>query len=94
MTVGASGSAPELGALEAARPTHAIAVLVQTPHGSVVGGTLNGDVIIVSAQALGLLRAGALVRAFIVRGLDSVRRTVALAASRQLIVEYGIYRLR
>ncbi|MDQ6780789.1 MAG: hypothetical protein M3Z37_06515 [Candidatus Eremiobacteraeota bacterium] len=94
VTVGVSGGAPEVANLEAAQPARAIAVLVQTPLGALVGGTLNGDMIIVSAQALGLLRAGAFVRAFIVRGLESVRRSVSLAASRQLILEHGIYRVR
>ena len=94
MTITASGTAPDIGALERPQSAAPIAVLVQTPLGAVVGGTLQGDVLILSAQALALLRARAFVRALVLVGLESMRRLVALANGRRLILEYGIYRLR
>jgi hypothetical protein len=94
MTVGASESTAEAAPLERAQATAPLAVLLQTPLGAVVGGTLNGDVIIVSAQALAILRAGAFVRAFVLRGIESMRRTVAIAAAQICVLEYGIYRVR
>ena len=94
MTVGASESTAEAALLERAQAAAPLAVLLQTPLGAVVGGTVNGDVIIVSAQALAILRAGAFVRAFVLRGIESMRRTVAIAAAQICVLESGIYRVR
>jgi len=94
VTIGASASPGDVGPLERPHNAPAVAVLVQTPLGSVVAGTLNGDVIIVSAQALAFLRAGLFLRAFVLRGIVKLRQTVALAAGQSLVVEYGMYRVR
>lgn len=61
--------------------------------GVVVGGTPNGDVIVLSAQALAILKAGRLVRALVIAGLEALRRTVAIGAGCALSLEYGFYRI-
>jgi len=96
MTVSASGAAVETATAQALQPAapEPISVIVQTPLGSVVGGSLQGDVLIVSLQALALLRARAFVRAFVARGLDAVRRTISLLSGDQLVLEFGIYSVR
>jgi hypothetical protein len=60
--------------------------------GVILAGTLGGDVIIVSPRALAIVRAGIAVRAFVIRGLETLRRTIALGEGRTLVLEYGIYR--
>lgn len=94
MTVGASGSANEITALGSAHDTPAIPILNQTAFGVVVAGTLNGDVIILSPQALAIVRAGVFVHALLLRGLESVRKTLALNGARTVVLDYGIYRVR
>lgn len=59
----------------------------------VLGGSLNGDVIIASQEALALVRAGKLARAFVIAGLETLRRIVPLHGGRSLSVDFGIYRL-
>lgn len=98
MTIRAPGTAPNPPALEASPPQTAQAVafpepVIQSPLGAVLAGTVGGDIIIVSAQALALLRAGLSVRAFIIRGIETMRRVVRLSATRLLIFEYGFYRV-
>jgi len=94
MTVGASGTANEITALESAHNTPAIPILNQTALGVVVAGTLNGDVIILSPQALAIVWAGVFVHALVLRGLESVRKTLALSGARTVVLDYGIYRVR
>jgi hypothetical protein len=50
------------------------------------------DAISLSARAAALLRAGLAVRAYVMSGWEHVRRTVALASGRTLVLENGIYR--
>lgn len=89
MTVRASG-APEIPALEPA-PLTQTAPAFHASFGVVVGGTPNGDVIVMSHRALAIVRAGQLVRAFVMAGLETLRRTVTISASRSLRLQNGIY---
>jgi uncharacterized SAM-binding protein YcdF (DUF218 family) len=68
-------------------------VELRTPWGVVLGGSLHGDVVIASTQALALVKAGLLVRAFVIAGLATMTKTVTLGGGRTLILENGIYRI-
>jgi hypothetical protein len=59
----------------------------------VVTGTPNGDAVFMSPQAHAIIRAGNVVRALIIHGLETLRRSVALSAHRMLKLEYGFYRV-
>ena len=89
MTVRASG-APEVPALEPA-PLAQITPATHASFGVVVGGTPSGDVIVMSHRALAIVRAGQLMRAFVMSGLETLRRTITLGAGRSLRLENGIY---
>ena len=91
MTVRAAAT-PELLALESASGASSPQT---TPalFGIVIGGSPNGDVVIISQRALAIVRAGQFVRAFVIAGLESLRRTVVLGANRTLRLENGIYQL-
>ena len=91
MTIRAS-SAPEVPALEPASHAPSSPPAMHASFGVVVG-TLSGDVIVLSHRALAIVRAERLVRAFVVAGLETLRRTVALSTGRTLRLEYGIYQL-
>jgi hypothetical protein len=84
---------PDVPALEAAPPAATAAVATQALAGVVVGGTPSGDVIVMSRQALALLRAARPIVAFIINGMETMRQTIALGAGRTLRLESGIYRL-
>jgi urease gamma subunit len=58
-----------------------------------LSGTLNGDAIIASAEALAIVRAGRLVSALVIAGLETLKRTVVMAGGRKLALEFGIYRI-
>jgi len=91
VTVRASGT-PQAAALAAAPG----AVEAQAPHpssGVVVGGTPSGDVIVMSQRALSIMQAGQLVRAFVIAGLETIRRSIVLGSNRTLLLEHGIYQL-
>jgi hypothetical protein len=91
VTVRASGT-PHAAALAAAPA----AEQAQAPHpssGVVVGGSPSGDVIVMSQRALTLIQAGQRVRAFVIAGLETIRRSIALGANRTLVLEHGIYQL-
>lgn len=60
--------------------------------GVVIGGSLSGDVVIASQEALAIVKAGFLVRAFVIAGLEKVVRSVALGGGRTLRLESGFYR--
>jgi len=92
MTIRASG-APEVPALEPAPQTPSSPAAVHASFGVVVGGTPSGDVIVMSHRALAIMRAERIVRAFVIAGLETLRRTVALGAGRTLRLEYGIYQV-
>ncbi|HXN09216.1 MAG TPA: hypothetical protein VN860_06105 [Candidatus Acidoferrales bacterium] len=92
MTIRAS-SAPEVPALEPASHAPSTPPAMHASFGVVVGGTLSGDVIVLSHRALAIVRAERLVRAFVIAGLETLRRTVALSMDRTLRLEYGIYQL-
>ncbi len=64
-----------------------------TSLGTIVGGTPQGDVIYLSQRALAIVRAGQAVRAFVIAGLETLRRTVALGAHHTLRLDSGIYQL-
>ena len=91
MTVRASAT-PETAALEAT-PAAATPAPILAAFGIVVGGSPNGDVIVLSQRALALVRAGRRVQAFVIAGLAALRRTVSLGANRTLLLQHGIYRL-
>ena len=82
---------PELAATEPAAPNAAASRLLAS--GVIVGGTPDGDAIVVSQRALALLRAGLAVRAFVIAGLESLRRTISLGGSARLRLRHGIYQL-
>ena len=91
MTVRASGP-PHAAALAAAQG----AEQAQAPlplAGVVVGGTPSGDVIVMSQRALSIMQAGRRVRAFVIAGLETIRRSIVLGANRTLLLEHGIYQL-
>ena len=92
MTVRASG-APEVPVLEPAALGPSTPAATHASFGVVVGGTPSGDVIVMSHRALAITRAERLVRAFIIAGLETLRRTVALSAGRTLRLEHGIYQV-
>lgn len=92
MTVRASG-APEVPVLEPAPLAPSTPAATHASFGVVVGGTPSGDVIVMSHRALAIMRAERLVRAFIIAGLETLRRTVALSAGRTLRLEHGIYQV-
>jgi hypothetical protein len=92
MTIRAS-SASEVPALEPAPLAPPTPAALHASFGVVVGGTPNGDVIVLSHRALAIVRAGRLVRAFVIAGLETLRRTVALGTGRTLRLEHGIYQL-
>ena len=92
MTVRASG-ASEVPALEPAPLPPSGAATIHASFGVVVGGTPSGDVIVMSHRALAIVRAERLVRAFVIAGLETLRRSVALGAGRTLRLEHGIYQV-
>lgn len=91
MTVRASGTA-QPGA--PASPTGTAAgPELRTLSGIVLGGSLNGDVIIASTEALAIVKAGLLVRAFVIAGMELMKRTVAAGGGRTIRLEFGFYRV-
>lgn len=92
MTIRAPAT-PDIPALEAAAPSPAGVVAPLGMAGIVVGGTPSGDVIVMSRQALAILRAARPIVAFIISGLETMRQTIVLGAGRALRLESGIYRL-
>ena len=92
MTIRAS-AAPEIPALEPAPLAPPSPPPIHASFGVVVGGTPSGDVIVMSHRALAIVRAERPVRAFVIAGLETLRRTVALGAGRTLRLEHGIYRV-
>ena len=92
MTVHASVT-PQVPALESARVTQSAPATVHAPFGVIIGGTPNGDVIVMSQRALAIVRAGLIVRAFVIAGLETLRRTVVLGANRSLRLENGLYQV-
>ena len=92
MTIRAS-AAPEVPALEPAPLAPSSPPSIHASFGVVVGGTPSGDVIVMSHRALAIVRAEGLVRAFVIAGLETLRRTVALGAGRTLRLEHGIYQV-
>jgi hypothetical protein len=83
----ASALAPSSRATSASKPAE-----LRTLYGVVLAGSLNGDVIIASAEALAIVKAGLLVRALVIAGMEMIKRTVAIGAGRKLQLEFGIYR--
>lgn len=65
---------------------------LKTVCGVVLGGSLNGDVIIASPEALAIVRAGLLVRAFVIAGMELIKQTVAVGGGREIRLEFGVYR--
>jgi hypothetical protein len=92
VTIRAPGT-PDVQALEAAPPAPSAALATLAMAGVVVGGTPSGDVIVISRQALAILQAGLPVLAFIINGLESLQKTIALGAGRRIRMQFGIYRL-
>ena len=92
MTIRAPAT-PDIPALEAAAPSLASAVAPLATASIVVGGTPNGDMVVMSRHALALLRAARPIVAFIIKGLETMRQTIALGGGRTLRLESGIYRL-
>jgi hypothetical protein len=92
MTTPAPGL-PEVPALEPAPPTSSPTASVHASFGVVVGGTPSGDVILLSHRALAIVRAGQMLRAFVIVGLETLRRTVALGAGRTLRLQHGMYQV-
>jgi hypothetical protein len=64
---------------------------LRTMWGVVLGGSLAGDVIIASPEALAIVRAGRLVRAFVLAGIETVRRSIRIG-HRIAHLEFGVYR--
>jgi hypothetical protein len=92
MTVRTSGT-PEVWGPDPAPLAQSASAAAFTAACIVVGGTPNGDVIVMSQRALAIVRAGQLVRAFVIAGLETLRRTVTLGATRAVRLENGIYQL-
>lgn len=92
MTIRGPGT-PDVAPLEAAPLAPSAAGATLAMAGVVVEGTPSGDVIVMSRQALAILRAALPVAAFIINGLETLRQTIALGAGRTLRMESGIYRL-
>lgn len=65
---------------------------LRTVSGVIVAGSLNGDVIIATHEAMSIVRAGKLVRAFIIAGLESILKTATLGGGRTVKLEFGMYR--
>jgi len=65
---------------------------VHTAFGIIVGGTPAGDMIVLSPKAIAL-RAGAFVKALVITGLASLRRTVTLTGGRTLLLQDGVYQV-
>jgi hypothetical protein len=65
---------------------------LRTVWGVILGGSLNGDVIIASPEALAIVKAGLLVRAFVIAGMEMIKRTVAIGNGRKIALEFGVYR--
>lgn len=85
--------APGTPALTAPAPAGtSSAAELQTVSGVVLGGSLCGDVIIASAEALAIVRAGLLVRAFVIAGMDLITKTVAVGGGRAIRLAFGVYR--
>ncbi len=91
MTIRAPSTPPAAAPLAA--PAAGEAPAAHPSSGVVVGGTPSGDVIVMSRRALAILRAGQLVRAFVIAGLETIRRRVALGTGRTVLLEHGIYQL-
>jgi hypothetical protein len=89
VTLHASGTAALTGVSPASGTQPAE---LRTVWGIVLGGSLNGDVIIASSQALAIVKAGLFVRAFVIAGIETMKRTIALGGGRRLSLEYGVYR--
>jgi hypothetical protein len=89
VTVRATGTPPIAELAPAAVGTP---VELRTVWGVVLGGSLSGDVIIASPEALALVRAGRFVRALVFAGIEALRRTVPVGGGRLLCLESGIYR--
>jgi hypothetical protein len=87
VTIRATGTAPVAGSL----PTAGAPAELRTVWGVVLGGSLSGDVIIASPEALAIVRAGRFVRAFVLAGIETLRRTID-AGGRTIRLEYGVYR--
>jgi len=64
---------------------------LRTIWGVVLGGSLSGDVIIVSPEAMAIVKAGKLVRALLIAGMETVRRALAAGDGRTIRLEYGVY---
>jgi hypothetical protein len=92
MTTTAPGL-PEVPALEPAPPASSPTPSAHASLGVVVAGTPSGDVILLSHRALAIIRAGQLLRAFVIVGLETLRRTVVLGAGRTLRLQHGIYQV-
>ncbi len=90
MTVRASGTAELSGPAPAAGTSPAVEL--RTVGGVVLGGSLSGDVIIASSEALAIVRAGLLVRAFLIAGMELMRQTVVVGGGRAIRLEFGVYR--
>jgi len=89
MTVRASGTA----ALTAPAPAGTTSTAeLKTVSGVVLGGSLSGDVVIASAEALAIVRAGLLVRAFVIAGIELITKTVAVGGGRSIRLAFGVYR--
>lgn len=67
-------------------------VTVHTAFGIIVGGTPAGDMIVLSPKAIAL-GTGMFVKALVIAGLASLRRTVALAGGRTLLLQDGVYQV-
>ena len=76
-----------------ASPSSAARSELQTPWGIIICGSLHGDVVIASAEALALVKAGLLVRALVLGGLEKLKRTVSIGGGKILSLDHGIYRI-
>ena len=91
MTIRASGT-PESAAIVPTPSPPGPLTATHSLSGVILGGSPGGDVIIVSARALAIVRAGLAVRAFVINGFEALCRTVTIGAGFKLRLEYGIYR--
>lgn len=61
--------------------------------GAIVAGTPHGDVIVLSPRALFLMKAGRLLKALVIRGLEALHRSIDIGGNRAVCLEHGAYRL-
>ena len=90
MTIRAPGTPQAAAAPAAPNAEHALAV---GGPDVVLGGTIAGDVIVISPRAFAIVRAGGMLVACVLEGLENLRQTITLDGNRRLRLHHGISRV-